>query len=403
MVSLICLLDNHGTPLLTRHYDNGTEAPSFPTLALLSTVVKYSEHGGYQLDQFASDNMRVVFRSFPEGLLLVAMTGDLATPESALGRMLQRIHDAIVMVLGASTLSGSTDALKRQLKSVVPLVDRLAGRAGAADSGVDMVEILPLSSTERADLRAGASSLAAAAHVDHVAVTLGGRFVAGTPDWWALDPGGVLLIQQLLATQPPALMRDVPLFLPKTSPEVAFRLLTCRLTAEAEVLLLGGPELELTKLAVLAKAAFQATAASLYACATHLPRGCTSSVAFPDEMLIFVCIRSDVQQAFRYCPPLPPEPSATDDQSRAATNLQKFMYHVEALVEQHARDQPPVESGTRTELSDVVLREEDRCYVAVNSGNHTLFAALKEEVPSYAATAIARAALQAVQSLAGYT
>lgn len=83
-----------------------------------------------------------------------------------------------------------------------------------------VLQILPLSSTERADVRAGVFSLAAAAHVDHVAVTIGGRFVAGTPDWWSLDPGEVLLIQQLLSTQPPALLRDVPLFLPKTSPQV---------------------------------------------------------------------------------------------------------------------------------------------------------------------------------------
>lgn len=42
-----------------------------------------------------TEKSELLIGSFPEGLLLVAMTTDLATPESALGRMLQRIYDAV--------------------------------------------------------------------------------------------------------------------------------------------------------------------------------------------------------------------------------------------------------------------------------------------------------------------
>ena len=61
MPSIFAALDEGGRPLLARVY-GGVPPPSFPTVALLSSLFSYGENKGVSLQKIATTDVRMVFK-----------------------------------------------------------------------------------------------------------------------------------------------------------------------------------------------------------------------------------------------------------------------------------------------------------------------------------------------------
>lgn len=61
MPQLFCVLEEGGRALLTRAQGD-IQAPSFPTVGLLSSIATYSQNAGYELQAIGSTNVRVIYR-----------------------------------------------------------------------------------------------------------------------------------------------------------------------------------------------------------------------------------------------------------------------------------------------------------------------------------------------------
>lgn len=61
MPSIFAALDDGGRPLIARVY-GGVPPPSFPTVALLSSLMVYGESVGVGLREICTDDVRIIFK-----------------------------------------------------------------------------------------------------------------------------------------------------------------------------------------------------------------------------------------------------------------------------------------------------------------------------------------------------
>eukprot|EP00899_Mesostigma_viride_P013890 jgi/Mesvir1/22501/Mv18533-RA.2 len=309
MVRLLCALDANSIPLLARVY-GGLLPPAFPTVALLSSVVTFAECNGYGLKRISSDDAQVFFSRSSEGLLLVLVTNDCSVKDEQLGDLLLSVYNVIVLMLGREVLKagaagGATDSLKKALRSITHLIDALLVEEEATlGASLGLSEVMQLEETEEGPvLQQAVNAFAKELNVDSVALCVDGHYCVATSRWWSLHSREQHLLQLLVTSLPPAsVMRDVPIFLPYTSPDIPFRLVTVGLTSKAELVLLCGPDEQLHQVAQLARSKFGCDPVyrSLLSCQSFAPRGVPPSTLLPAEVLSCMCIHSKARYVATY-------------------------------------------------------------------------------------------------------
>ncbi|KAK9816850.1 hypothetical protein WJX72_006086 [[Myrmecia] bisecta] len=267
MPRTLSICDSSGRPLLSRVFGNAA-APTFPTVALLSSVAQYASSVGFNLDALVTDGAHIIWQRFGD-LLFVLVTSEPLTSESDLQSLLELVYLGFELLLGREALSGaadegSADVLKRQLRSATSLLDVLLSEEDAPlclAFQAPQVAILP--EQERAIIGTALNHLASDAETGYAAIAAGGCYSAATTDFWGLHQKELLLLQALLRTLPPTSLADVPVYLPFTSPDIPLRLLTASLTIGLDLILLSGQDLTIAKLPGLVHVHFRPISAPL--------------------------------------------------------------------------------------------------------------------------------------------
>ncbi|PNH12466.1 Protein fuzzy [Tetrabaena socialis] len=206
MPQLFCILEEGGRALLTRAQGD-IQAPSFPTVGLLSSIATYTENTGHELRVIASTNVRVVYRRFENHLLFVLVTSNLLLHTELLQLHLQTISDALLLLLGPAPLVLDTtariDGLKKTLRA--PTVQRAVDSLIADDTLVPCI-LLPVPQAvglplrDKATLQAALARVASAVGCQHAALISEGYYLAATHSWWSLlSPREQVLVQHLVA------------------------------------------------------------------------------------------------------------------------------------------------------------------------------------------------------------
>jgi len=269
MPSIFASLDEGGRTLLARVY-GGVPPPSFPSVALLSSLVSYGENMGVALQKIATNDVRIVFRRFDETLLVI-VTNDQASQDKHLEDMLQLVYNSVILLSGQEALLGPSgglpmpdtpqrdvDAVKRIFRGAVSMIDYIL-REDHKPLGlqVQLPEVVPVQYSSRQQLQSALQSLTADAATDQqslaAAIAYQGCFVACNSDWASQNGQDLMLIQALVQSLPAATMRDIPIYLPMGNPNVPIRLLTAELTNDMELLLLAGPSPSLSTIPSLVR------------------------------------------------------------------------------------------------------------------------------------------------------
>uniref|UniRef100_A0AAY4ASG2 Fuzzy planar cell polarity protein n=2 Tax=Denticeps clupeoides TaxID=299321 RepID=A0AAY4ASG2_9TELE len=253
---------------------------------------------------------RVAWAVFGDSVALIAVGDDARPP---LRRLLEDAWGCMVLVLGRDELRDvrNVERLKRALRSVYPLLDGLLDRAG--DRGLlgrltrcaDC--LLP---PEPAPLQDALRAFAQAAASDFGCLLVGGRVAAATDGWWRLPPDDALLLGLLLRGPWATASSDRPVFLPRSSPAVAFRLLRVTLLPGADACVLCGPEPRLHRAVTeLAGRVWAPQVEALRGCLEQRGCGLPASAGVHRDVLALLLIRRGGGRSLSHCAPPPAAPA----------------------------------------------------------------------------------------------
>eukprot|EP00741_Cyanophora_paradoxa_P007484 tig00001130_g7239.t1 len=302
---LLCVvLDINGVPLITR--SRGMATPSFPTLGLLSAVCTSCSEARHTLRMIRSSDAAVGFRTYEQtSLVIVCCTSSVDAEEEEVLTFLDRIHGSLVLLIGAAEFAdqggfAALERLKRQLRVCGELIDALMQDFEAGLESLASARLLLYTPEEHAEpLKRALAGFAGAAASSHACLRLRDRLCVATDDWWALPTEEQLLISRYLASLPPAAARDIPIYLPQTSPATPFRLVTALLGAseEAEAVLLCGPEADLDRLQRSAREFWAPVMGLVRQCAAAVPRGgFPANIAFDSGILAFALLHTRLRR-----------------------------------------------------------------------------------------------------------
>lgn len=123
-----------------------------------------------------------------------------------------------------------------------------------------------------------------------------GCLVAATEEWWSLDPIERKLLIIAITTEGVCTTRDIPVFLPYKSPNVAFRLVSVTLVNHVEVLALCGPSPELPEIERLAIQCWKSSIDALRIVEQYYPQTIPPSIPMDSETLGFLLANHKVEK-----------------------------------------------------------------------------------------------------------
>ncbi|KAG8223505.1 hypothetical protein J437_LFUL004973 [Ladona fulva] len=275
---------------------------SFAVVASLNGVHMFTKSQSAVLHSTTTKESTVVWRDFESSLTLIgAVTG---VPEIAIYNLLGVVFDAMVLMVGIEELKEirNVDRLKRNIrfcsppKVCFPLIDRLLesikpeGKMGASNDLVGLTEVILCH--ENHLLQGILDTYAEAIDSMYGCLLIHGKIAVATSGWWSLTPVERSLLSLLASVENLATLQDIPIFLPHKSPNVPFRLVTCRLLPWAEVLVLCGPKPSLQDVERIAIQSWRLGNETLRAANVHCPtpRNIPSSLMIDGGILGFLLV-----------------------------------------------------------------------------------------------------------------
>ncbi|XP_039234170.1 protein fuzzy homolog [Pipra filicauda] len=241
---LLCLATASGLPLFCR--PPRPQVP-FSLVGALHGVHLFGAAAGVELREAATPTAHLAWGGYGDSITLILLSPSPAPPGPALARTLDLAFGAMVLVLGLDELVPvrNVERLKRELRSCFGLIDALLKPGGGWGLGPPCSPLPP--GTPRDALQERLERFSGAAHTDLGCLFFGGGAAGAlrTRRWGALPARDSALLAALLppggALGPGPAARDLPVFLPNSSPQVPHRLLLLELVPGVGVALLCGP------------------------------------------------------------------------------------------------------------------------------------------------------------------
>ncbi|KAK7866021.1 hypothetical protein R5R35_008536 [Gryllus longicercus] len=189
----------------------------------------------------ATTETTFIWKEMEDSVIIIAAACGVST--ELLEMLVSSVFQAMIMTVGIEEIRTcrNIERLKRELRACYPLVDRLLECLDTT-SRVDLLGLTEvILCHENISLQALLDAYCECLGSLHGCLVARGRTLVATASWWALQPSERKLLALLVAGDGQATARDVPLFLPFTSPAVPFRLVTCALAAGVDVCALCGP------------------------------------------------------------------------------------------------------------------------------------------------------------------
>uniref|UniRef100_UPI00398F6A6C protein fuzzy homolog isoform X3 n=1 Tax=Pristiophorus japonicus TaxID=55135 RepID=UPI00398F6A6C len=123
-VQLLCLATSSGVPLYCRSKGESRQLP-FSVIGSLNGVHMFGSNQDVLLTSTCTDNTRVCWRVFQDSITLIVMTSEEDASDLYLGRLLDNIFSAMVLLIGLDDLVNlkNVERLKRELRACYKLID----------------------------------------------------------------------------------------------------------------------------------------------------------------------------------------------------------------------------------------------------------------------------------------
>ncbi|XP_046611942.1 protein fuzzy homolog isoform X1 [Neodiprion virginianus] len=288
---VLCLTSSGGIPVFVRKKGDG-DMITFSKMASLNGVHMFLKSQNIELLYTDMPDTNVVWKEFEDSILLIAIAS--GTTNNVLNRFLEAVFSAMILIVGIDEIKNprNVERLKRDLRVCNPIIDRLlecldiGDRICAKTDLVDMTD--SIMSPENHLLQSCLEGYMECLDSLYGCLLVHGCLAVATESWWSLDPIERKLLIIAATCDGTCTARDLPVFLPNKSPNVAFRLVSVTLVNHVEVLALCGPTPELAETERLAIQSWRSSIDILRAAEQCYPRNFPASVSLDSEILGFL-------------------------------------------------------------------------------------------------------------------
>ncbi|KAK0098236.1 hypothetical protein PV326_010135 [Microctonus aethiopoides] len=232
---IMCLTSSGGIPIFTRKKGEGSTM-TFSKMASMSGIHMFLKSQDIKLNDTKMPDTIVVWKDFAESITLIAIA--TGTTKKVLENFIDAVFNAMILVVGIDEIKNprNIERLKKELRSCHVIIDKLLECLDIGDrtgTGTDLITMTnSILCSENHLLQANST---------YGCILIHGCLAVATNSWWQLSPIENKLLTMAITIDRNCSACDLPVFLPKMSPNVAFRLVSVTLINGIQVLALCGP------------------------------------------------------------------------------------------------------------------------------------------------------------------
>ncbi|KAL6268598.1 hypothetical protein P5V15_001730 [Pogonomyrmex californicus] len=296
---VMCLTSSGGIPLFTRQKGD-SDMMTFSKIASLNGVHMFLKSQDITLLSTDLPDVTVAWKEFEQCIILIAIASGVT--KYVLDKFLDTIFGAMVLFTGIDEIKNTKniERLKKDIRFCNPIIDRLMDCLDIGDkisTKTDMINMTEcIISSESHLLQTCLEGFMECLDSMYGCILVHGCVAAATEGWWSLDPVERKLLTIAIASESICTMRDIPVFLPCKSPNVAFRLVSVTLVNHVEVLALCGPNPELTEIERFAVQCWKNCMDALSTVEQYYPRNLPASISLDSETLGFLLANYKIEK-----------------------------------------------------------------------------------------------------------
>ncbi|XP_067949951.1 protein fuzzy homolog [Watersipora subatra] len=402
-VYLYALTSSGGVPLYSRTLGDGKPLP-YPVVASLNGVHMYGKSGDVELLSAYSEQFNICWKTFHDSITLILAADKRLYNQRQIEDLLQTAFDGMVMLFGIDDLVSikNVERFKRDIRVSYALLDYIL-RLYSTNSYSDITQCVDILASKSSDiLQNTLNAFTDAASSLHGCLLINGRVMVATPEWCSLSAKEqILLCHAVNSLYLAPAARDVPIYLPNTSPNVAQRLVTFTLVDGVEVCLLCGQTPSLAQLEKEVGRFWQPFLDSLKSVQNSVDRNLPKDINVDSNILGFVLMNNRTSKCLS-C--YPSEPDEYNSQLALSSNieskrnlLKKFVLSVLEMYPSFSGLEV-LDSGSKSKTTAMETYSCARLYkcYAVNQPPHNMFLLFSAKVPTYAMSTVSRKLLEVV-------
>ncbi|XP_014613417.1 PREDICTED: protein fuzzy homolog isoform X1 [Polistes canadensis] len=248
---VMCLTSSGGIPLFSRQKGD-KEMITFSKMASLNGVHMFLKTQNMKLLNTDLPDTAIVWKEYEQSIILIIIAN--GATKYTLNKFLDVAFGAMVLFVGIDEIKNAKniERLKKDLRGCNPIIDRLLECLDIGDRICTKTDIINMTECiilyENHLLQTYLEGYMECLDSMYGCVLVHGCLAVATNGWWSLDPIERKLLIMTIATETNYTARDLPIFLPYKSPNIAFRLVSITLINHVEVVSLCGPNPELSEI-----------------------------------------------------------------------------------------------------------------------------------------------------------
>lgn len=224
---------------------------TFTKMASLNGVQMFLKSQNIKLINTLLPDMTVVWKEFADSITLISIAS--GTTKLVLDNFLNAVFNSMVFVAGIDEIKNprNVEKLKKELRNCYCIVDKLLDCLDIGNRTID-IDLINMSSSmlchEKQLLNNCLDMLMENLDSTYGCILVHGCIASATQSWLKLDKIEIKLLIMTVLLDTSCTSCDLPVFLPKMSPNIAFRLVSVMLIKDVHILALCGPHPELIEI-----------------------------------------------------------------------------------------------------------------------------------------------------------
>ncbi|KAK2723896.1 hypothetical protein QYM36_002305 [Artemia franciscana] len=236
----IVLINPSGIPVFNYSYKN--KPLPLAVVGTLFGIYSYCSSNNSEIQNAKGAMSQTLWKQLKDNIIVIAVNGYSGN----LNPYLDLIYNALLFYVGSDALESmrSQELLRKNLKASTPLIDWIV-KGFVDDLNRELCVDATLApdcmiSSDKRILQQTVLEFATEIQSFYVCLFASYRIAAATDDWWSLSGQEIALIVGYMRTEKRAEVKDVPVYLHIKSPQMAVRLMWCRLSLNCVLVALCG-------------------------------------------------------------------------------------------------------------------------------------------------------------------
>ncbi|KAF5284601.1 hypothetical protein FQR65_LT02427 [Abscondita terminalis] len=352
---LLCIASNSGLPVFTRKKGN-TESLPFSVMGSLNGVHMFGKSQKLKLLNSLMDDYCTVWKEFHDSIILIGISSGCTI--QIMTNLLESAFSAMVLIVGIEKIKAqrNNERLKRDLRLCYPLIDRLMDSLDfGGPTNKYSSDLMNMSESilcnENHMLQSALEAYTECIDSEYSCILIQGKIAVATESWWSMHPDEIKLLTLLASVDNTTSSKDVPVFLPHRSPNVAYRFVACMLIPHVQVCCLCGSTPPIKDIEFSASQCFKSTLEVFELALQCHPRNIPSSLQLEAGVLGILLVNIKHGKYVISRNPNTSSNKSTSNVSHRSEILRTFFYQAVLNMIPNEKERSKVLSLSKTNLN----------------------------------------------------